>query len=231
MQGEHSDDAYHLRDHLGAVCGRKIAANSPALMKMLELDLPICGLITGQLALPTRSEVHLSDYAHLVLEPEFATVIGREVPSSTVLSTKILGHYVDRFSMAFEALDCRNEMNSMQGPAFVVNNVLNAGIMLDNAAIDMVALDKKAFEASFTAVDEVMLENENNTLQNQLEACTFVINRFTARGEAVKIGEVFLCGAYHPPMIIGDEFCRVFTLSSGEEFSLSIFANKLIPQL
>ena len=199
-------------------------------MKMLELDLPIFGLITGQMALPTRCEVHLSDYAHLVLEPEFTTVIGREVPSSMVLSTKILGDYVDRFSMAFEALDCRNEMNSMHGPTFIVNNVLNAGVMLDNAAIDMVALDKKAFEASFTAVDDVMFENENNTLQNQLEACTFVISRFPERGEAVKIGEVILCGADHPPTIIGDEFCHVFTLSSGEGFSLSILANNLIPQ-
>lgn len=174
------------------------------------------------MAIPTRSELHLSDYAQLALEPEFAAVIGREVPPGTVLSTKILGDFVDRFSMAFEVLDCRNDMNSMHGPTFIVNNVFDAGVVLDNAAIDMDALNKKDFKATFTAVDKVLFVNDNNSPKNPLEACAFVINHFTARGEAVKVGEVILCGAHHPPTIVGDEGCYVFTLCSGEEVSLSI---------
>ena len=220
------EDAYHIQDrlrpHLGAICGRKIAANSPALMTALDMDVPIVGLITGQITIPTRSELHLSDYAQLALEPEFAAVIGREVPPGTVLSTKILGDYVDRFSMAFEVLDCRNNMNSMHAPTFIVNNLFNAGVVLDHAAIDMDALDRKAFEATFKVGDKILFENENNAPQNPLEACAFVINHFTARGEAVKVGEVILCGAHHPPTIVGDEGCYVFTLCSGEEVSLSI---------
>lgn len=220
------EDAYDvqelLRPHLGPLCGRKIAANAPALMKAAGLNAPIVGLITGEEALPSGVELCLSDYAQLALEPEFAAVIGQDVPAETFLTTETLRDYVERFSMAFEVLDRRNDVHPMHGPTFVVNNVFNAGVVLSDAVLDLEKLDLGDCHATFTAVGKEVVSGVNSAPQNPLEACAFVINHFTARGESVKAGEVILCGAHHPPMVIGDEGKYVFTLESGEAVNLSI---------
>ena len=210
-----------LRPYIGKICGRKIAANAPALMNAAGLDTPIFGLIIGQEALLTESVLCISDYAQLVLEPEFAAVVGRNVPAGMVLSTEILSEYVDRFSMAFEVLDRRNDTQAMHGPTYVVNNVFNAGVVLDDAKLDLNVLEQGAYAANFTESNKILFSGENTAPQNPLEACVCVINHFTARGETVKSGEVVLCGAHHPPIVISAEGRYDFRLSSGEEVSLT----------
>lgn len=222
--GQAYDIQDELRPHLGATCGRKIAANAPALMQAAGLDAPIVGMITGRAARASGVELRLSEYAQLALEPEFAAVIGTDVPMGTVLDTASLRHYVDRFCIAFEVLDKRNDVHAMHGPTFVVNNVFNAGVVLDDAPLDVNALEQGAYFANFTAAGDVIVSGENTAPQNPIAACAFVVNHFTARGETVRAGEVILCGAHHPPMVIEAEGKYVFALSSGEEVSLSISA-------
>lgn len=227
----HVDDvaqAYDIQDkicaELGPVCGRKIAANAPALMEKAGIDKPIVGMITGQAAMVSGAELRISDFAQLALEPEFAAVVGEDVPAGTVLTTETLRGHVERFSLAFEVLDRRNDMHPLHGPTFIVNNVFNAGVILDDAALDINALEQGAYTAKFTAVGDVLVSGDNTAPQDPLAACAFVINHFTARGEDVKAGEVILCGAHHPPMVIDAAGTYTFSLSTGEEVNLSISA-------
>ena len=218
--------AYDLQDKvvskLGAICGRKIAMNAPTLMEMAGIGEPIVGQILGQVALGSGATLRLSNYAQLALEPEFAAVIGKDIPAGMVLDKSSLSRYIERFSMAFEVLDRRHDTGGMHAPSFVANNVFNAGIVLSNAILDIAALDSGEYCAQFTAAGEVIFSCEGTAPQNPLEACLFVTNHFTSRGSVVKAGEVILCGAHHPPMVIGAEGMYGFSLLSGEEVSLSI---------
>lgn len=213
-----------IRPHLGNTCGRKIAVNAAAMMQAIGLDAPIVGHIIGAAPLASGVTLRRSDYAQLALEPEFAAVVGADVPAGTVLNAHTLRDYVERFSMAFEVLDRRNDVHPMHPPTFVVNNVFNAGVVLDDTALDVDALERGNYDAAFTAVGDVKVSGSNTAPQDPISACAFVINHFTARGEDVKAGEVILCGAHHPPMVIDAEGAYVFKLSSGEEVSLSISA-------
>lgn len=218
--------AYDLQDKvvlkLGATCGRKIAMNAPELMELAGISEPIVGQILGQEALGSGVALRLSDYAQLALEPEFAAVIGKDIPAGTVLDKSSLLRHVERFSMAFEVLDRRHDTGGMHAPSFVVNNVFNAGIVLSDAALDTTALDAGEYGAQFTAAGEVIISGDGTAPQNPLEACLFVINHFASRGAIVKAGEVILCGAHHPPIVIGVEGIYAFSLLSGEAVSLSI---------
>jgi 2-keto-4-pentenoate hydratase len=223
---DHVSQAYDIQDelrpYLGATCGRKIAMNAPALMAAAGVSEPIVGLIVGASALLDGVTLHVSDFAELALEPEFAAVVGSDVPAGTVLTADTLRDHVSRFSMAFEILDKRNDAHPMHPPTYVVNNVFNAGVVLDGAVLDLDALEQGSYEAEFTAAGDVLVSGSNTAPQCPIEACVFVLNHFTGRGETIKAGEVILCGAHHPPMVIGQEGTYEFSLSSGEAVSLSI---------
>lgn len=227
-QVEDVSQAYDLQDalrpHLGAVCGRKIAANAPAMMEAVGLDAPLVGMITGAAALASGAELRISDYAQLALEPEFAVVVGTNVLAGTVLDAVSVQDYIERVSLAFEVLDRRNDPHGMHPATYVANNIFNAGVVLGAAPLDPAALAAGGYHASFTAVGETMVEGENTAPQDPFAACAFVINHFTARGEDVMAGEVILCGAHHPPMVICDVGKYDFALASGEAVSLSISA-------
>ncbi|MEJ6709262.1 MAG: hypothetical protein QNK92_10780 [Amylibacter sp.] len=218
--------AYDLQDKvvhkLGAVCGRKIAMNAPALMEMAGISEPIVGQVLGLAAHGSGVTLRVSDYAQLALEPEFAAVIGKDVPAGTMLDKSLLLTHVERFSMAFEVLDRRHDTGGMHAPSFVANNVFNAGIVLSDAALNTKSLDAGEYDAKFTAAGEVIISGKGTAPQNPLDACLFVINHFTSRGAVVKAGEVILCGAHHPPMVIGTAGMYGFSLLSGEALSLSI---------
>jgi 2-oxo-3-hexenedioate decarboxylase len=211
-----------LRSHLGVTCGRKIAMNAAPLMAVVGVSEPIVGHIVGEGALPDGTNLRISDYVELALEPEFAAVVGQDIPAGTVLTSETLRDYVSRFSMAFEILDRRSDEHPMHAPTFIVNNVFSAGVVLADAVLDMDALEKGTYEAKFTAAGEVLVSGSNTAPQDPIEACVFVLNHFTGRGETIKAGEVILCGAHHRPMVTGLEGTYEFSLSSGEAVSLSI---------
>ncbi len=218
--------AYDVQDqvvpHLGPTCGRKIAMNSAALMEMARITEPIVGHVVGDAPLASGASLRVSDYRELAVEPEFAVVIAKDIPAGTRIEARALGDVIARISLAFELLDKRNDTHAMHAPTFVANNVYNAGIVLDQAPLDIAALDAGAYAATFTAKGGVIVNGPATAPQNPLEACAFVINHFTARGQAVKAGEVILCGAHHPPMVIEGTGTYEFSLSSGQEVSLSI---------
>lgn len=220
------ETAYDIQDRvvpqLGPTCGRKIAMNSTTLMDMAGISEPIVGHIVGEAALADGASVSVSDYAELAIEPEFAAVISVDIPAGTHVEASDLSEVVARFSLAFELLDKRHDAHAMHAPTYVANNVYNAGVVLDETPLDMVALADGAYEAKFTANSEVIVAGKSTAPQNPLEACAFVINHFTARGQDVKAGEVILCGAHHPPMVVAGAGAYVFSLSSGQEVSLSI---------
>lgn len=218
--------AYDLQDKvvskLGAICGRKIAMNAPALMEAAGISEPIVGRILGQAALASGVTLRMSDYVQLALEPEFAAVIGQDVSVGTVLDKSSLLKHVERFSMAFEVLDRRNDTSGMHAPSLVANNIFSAGIVLSDSVLNTKALDAGEYDAEFSAAGETIVSGKRTAPQNPLDACLFVINHFASRGGVVKAGEVILCGAHHPPMVIEAEGMYGFSLLSGEAVSLSI---------
>lgn len=218
--------AYDVQDRvttqIGPLCGRKIAVNAPQLMELAGVSEPIVGCITGAGALPSGTALRMSDFTELALEPEFAAVIGMDVPAGRPVTKNNVLEYVSRFSMAFEVLDKRNDRAAMTAPRFVANNVFNAGVVLAEDALDASLLDQGDYGAMFTAAGDTIVDGQGTAPQNPLEACAFVLNHFAMRGQSVKAGEVILCGAHHPPMVIERSGAYVFSLSNGAEVSLSI---------
>jgi len=218
--------AYEVQDRvasqIGPLCGRKIAMNAPKLMEMAGVSEPIVGNITGQEALPSGDTMRVSDFAELAVEPEFAAVIGQDVPAGTPVTKETVLEHVARFSMAFEVLDKRKDQAAMSAPRFVANNVFNAGVVLAGEALDIAMLDQGAYDAVFSAAGDILVDGQGTAPQNPLEACAFVLNHFSMRGQTVRAGEVILCGAHHPPLVIERTGAYVFSLSTGAEVSLLI---------
>jgi len=91
LKGQVEDlaQAYDIQDKVTqsfpAICGRKIAMNAPALMQKAGVSEPIAGVITGGAALGSGAEFNPVDFAELAIEPEFAAVIGKDIPAGTTL--------------------------------------------------------------------------------------------------------------------------------------------------
>lgn len=220
------DMAYDLQDEVVALlpdhCGRKIAMNSSSLMQLGGISEPIVGYVLGNGPISPSTGLSLSDYRELAIEPEFAAVIGQDIAAGTVLDPAQIGDVVERFSLSFEILDKRHDTFEMHPPSFVANNVFNAGVVLDEASLDLSELTAATYRASFTAAGQTVFDACGTAPQNPIEACAFVINHFTSRGQTIKAGEVVLCGAHHPPMVIEGAGEYVFSLSGSAQVSLSI---------
>ncbi|MDR6266375.1 fumarylacetoacetate hydrolase family protein [Roseobacter sp. N2S] len=223
---ESLDEAYAIQDkvvaNLGATCGRKIALNTAAQMEKAGINKPTAGVILGSGPIANRASLRISDYSELAIEPEFVALLSTDIPADTVVQPANLMAVVEKFTMGFEVLEKRNAPADLHAPTFIVNNVFNAGCVVSETGLDPDRLQKGDYDALFTAVEDVKVQGKGTAPQNPLEACAFVVNHFTARGENLRKGELILCGAHHPPLSIKKAGDYVFSLSSGEAVSLSI---------
>lgn len=220
------EEAYGVQDkvvaNLGATCGRKIALNTAAQMEKAGIDKPTAGVILGDGPISNGATLRISDYSELALEPEFVAILSADIPAGTVVEPANLMSVVARFSMGFEVLEKRNAPADLHAPTFIANNVFNAGCVVSETGLEPDMLQNGAYDALFNAAGDIKVQGKGTAPQNPLEACAFVINHFTARGQSLRKGELILCGAHHPPLSIEKTGDYVFSLSSGEAVSLSI---------
>lgn len=200
----------------GAVTGYKVAANSPALLALFNMDEPVSARIFADQRHESPARLRRADFNQFAFEPEIAAVLGADLPIGTVAHDRAsVVASIARFVPAFELLDLRQvDPPRARMPDMVAANISNEGIVLGGPGVAADALDPAALRAEVLFDGAVVQDVTGAAPQHPLDVVAWLANHLGARGLMLTAGMVVLCGT-HTPIQRPDGVSRIGLRMSG----------------
>ncbi|MXU65970.1 hypothetical protein [Oceanomicrobium pacificus] len=198
--------AYEIQDRVaaelahqrGPVGGYKIAWNGPGQAAKQHVDAPGTARIFAAEIQSDPGNLGLDGRLSPAIECEIAVRLGADLAGQADWTADAVRPAVAEVMPAFELLDRRGGLATAHGPTALANNVFNIGCVL-GAACDPSILDTGDFgETRLDGPGGTLLQAANAVPQPPLDALAHVTTVLTARGLALRAGDVVLCGAHEP---------------------------------
>ena len=185
-----------------AVGGYKLAFNKQASFDYYGITEPCSAPVLADHVLSSGSSVRLDASRELVIEPEIAVVLGKDLPASGLTSEQAksaISHYV----AAFELLDARGAFALDPSAAeAVAQGVYNVGAVLGAIRLTPDEVDLATLPVSLTLGSAEPMEARGAAPQHPVEAVCWLANHLGARGHRLKAGMIVLCGTHLPAQTI-----------------------------
>lgn len=208
------DDAYAVQDAWMAmkseagrrVIGRKIGLTSRAMQQALGIDTPDSGLLLDDMAFEDGAAVPFGRFIQPRVEAEIAFVMGRDLAGEAVTETEAL----DAAAWAVPALEIldtrilRADRETGQARRIadtIADNAANAGIVTGGRPMRPDALDLR-WAGAIVSRDAVVEETglAAGVLGHPARGLAWLARRLSARGEAIRAGEIVLSGSFIRPL-------------------------------
>lgn len=197
------EDAYAIQAELvrrlvpihGPRVGYKIGLTSPRMQQMCSIDHPVGGVVLASRRQTSGIVRRLSDIVHLGLEFEICVRIGRDLPPrSAPYTMDDIAQAVSAVAPAFEVIDDRNSPYPLDVLSLVADNAWNEGIVLGEFRETWPDLAKVrgTVERNGEAIDQ---GEGSAVLGHPFAPVVWLANHLSARGEALRAGEIVSTGS------------------------------------
>jgi 2-keto-4-pentenoate hydratase len=220
------ETAYAVQDALVAdrvargnqVVGAKLGLTSVAKQKQMNVDEPIYGWLTSDMALDVGGALECGRFIQPRCEPEIAFRLGTDLRGADATADDVLAATEAVFP-AIDVLDSRYAGYSFTLPDVAADNASGAGFLVGADGVDPAGFDLRP-----TGV--VLSKNGNlvatatgaEVLGHPAASVAWLVRALAARGRGLTAGQVVLSGALtaavavQPGDVITAEFDRVGTL-------------------
>lgn len=211
------DDAYaiqraNMRRRVAAgerLVGHKVGLTSLAMQKQLGVDQPDFGVITDTMVVPHGAEFVVGELVAPRVEPEFAFLIGRDLPPSPSLEE--LTAAVEGVGLAIEIIDSRVADWKITLIDTVADNASSARIVHGDFATALPSLLSSLPSTIITLTrdgEEVGSGPGAAVLGDPLVALHWLATAIGAYGESFSRGDIVLAGAVTGavPLTAGSEW-------------------------
>ena len=178
--------------------GWKAGFGAPASRQRFGLDGPLVGYMTDASVLDDGAEVDISGWGRAVAEPEIFVLLGADIP---------VGGGVEAARDAIASLGPAIELANIQPPPedveeILAGNIFHEGVVLGTPDPGHRGADLSGLEARVTLDGE---ELHRTTLLEDLtgrlvEVVAHLSDLLAGHGEAMRAGEVVICGSVVPPI-------------------------------
>lgn len=180
--------------------GWKVAFGAPAAMKRLGTTRPLVGFLTSDALLPSGTRLALGDFTKLVVEPEIAIHIGRDLgagasPAEARAAIAALSPALEIADLAFPPEDVERILAEDIYQRHIVlgeRDDSRAGAKLD----DLVC---RVARADGTQVETAGVEANTGPL---VDALRLVADTLAAGGDRLEAGQIIIAGSVVPPLFL-----------------------------
>ncbi len=195
--------AYSVQDAVvrllgGRTAGYKIACTSKVAQDYLGLDGPCTGRLLKERILASPAEVSAAEARFLLIEPEYAFTLGRDLPAREgAYSEQEVSDAVASLHPAFEIVSSAyGEAWTQAGAAAVIaDNAVHTALVLGSAVADWQALDITGQKVSLSINGKLHSEGVGaRALGGPLSALTWLTGHLSGRGRGLEAGDVVTTG-------------------------------------
>ena len=209
------DEAYAVQagvrmlyaDVRGRIAGWKVAATSPVMQTLMNLDRPLIGAIFEATIYRSPARIRAADFVRLGIECEIAFKMARDLPPTggAAYPRDTVARCVAAMAPAFELVDDRGAIDYLKvGPLqLAAENTWNAGLVLgpEIAAWQQFDLGRLRGTLRFAGMQDSSGWGRD-ILGNPLDTLTWLANELPRRGAFLKAGDWILTGSMLPTKLI-----------------------------
>jgi 2-keto-4-pentenoate hydratase len=184
----------------GPVVGRKIALTSPQMRALVGLDAPIAGQLHARQVVGAAASVRASDYGRLIVEFEIGfRMAGTLAPRAAAYTREEVAAAVAAAMPALEIADDRGaDYATLAARALelAADNAWNEGAVLGTPVTTWRALDLAAVHGVARINGAVVGEGLGaDSMGHPLAALQWIANHLSSRGQALRRGDIVICGS------------------------------------
>ncbi|HEX5092535.1 MAG TPA: fumarylacetoacetate hydrolase family protein [Burkholderiales bacterium] len=184
----------------GPVVGHKIALTSPQMRSMVGLDTPIAGRLHARQLVGGAASVRAADYGRLLVEFEIGFRLGASLaPRALPYRREEVAAAVAAAMPALELADDRGaDYATLAARAYelAADNVWNEGAVLGVPVTTWRSLDLAALHGVARINGAVVGEGRGaDAMGHPLDALCWIANHLSARGQALRRGDIVICGS------------------------------------
>ncbi len=197
------DTAYAVQDALvaervargNAVVGAKLGLTSVAKQKQMNVDEPIYGWLTSDMALDVGRPLACDRYIQPRCEPEIAFLLGADLAGPQVTAAHVLAA-TQAVYPAIDVLDSRFSGYSFTLPDVAADNASGAGFALGGQGSDPSGIDLRLTGVVLTKNGELLATATGaEVLGHPAASVAWLVRALATRGRGLSAGQVVLSGA------------------------------------
>ena len=182
-------------DRGARLVGAKLGLTSKAKQRQMNVDAPLYGRLTSDMALDPSGPVDLGAFIHVRAEPEVGFLIGREIAAPATVATVLAA--TDFVFAAIELIDSRYDAFRFRLPDVVADNASSAGFVLGSVAVAPQDAGDLRLAGVVLRKDGVVVATAAGAaaLGHPAQSVAWLVNELAARGETLTPGSIVLSGA------------------------------------
>jgi 2-keto-4-pentenoate hydratase len=178
-----------------AVVGAKLGLTSVAKQRQMNVDDPLYGWLTGDMALDVGQVLRCENYIQPRCEPEVAFLLRTDLAGAHVTATQVLAATEAVFP-AIDVLDSRYAGYAFTLPDVVADNASAAGFVLGGQATDPTGIDLRLTGVVLEKNGELVATAAGAAvLGHPAASVAWLVRALAARGRGLEAGQVVLSGA------------------------------------
>jgi 2-keto-4-pentenoate hydratase len=220
------ETAYAVQDALVAdrvargnpVVGAKLGLTSVAKQKQMNVDEPIYGWLTSDMALAPGEPLACARFIQPRCEPEIAFRLGTDLRGAAATAEDVLAATEAVFP-AIDVLDSRYAGYSFTLPDVAADNASGAGYLIGSDGVDPAGFDLRLTGVVLSKNGELVATATGaEVLGHPAASVAWLVRALAARGRGLSAGQVVLSGALTAAVAVGPgdvitaEFDRVGAL-------------------
>ncbi|MCW2648388.1 MAG: amnF, partial [Pseudonocardiales bacterium] len=173
----------------------KLGLTSVAKQRQMNVDDPLYGWLTGDMALDVGQVLRCENYIQPRCEPEVAFLLRTDLTGAHVTATQVLAATEAVFP-AIDVLDSRYAGYAFTLPDVVADNASAAGFVLGGQATDPTGIDLRLTGVVLEKNGELVATAAGAAvLGHPAASVAWLVRALAARGRGLEAGQVVLSGA------------------------------------
>jgi 2-oxo-3-hexenedioate decarboxylase len=177
-----------------AIVGAKLGLTSVAKQKQMNVDRPLYGWLTADMAIDTGAAVRCDSYIQPRVEPEIAFLLGRDLEGPDVTAAQVLAATEACFG-AIDVLDSRYAGYKFTFNDVTADNASSAGFVLGGTAIDPYGIDLRLTGCVLEKNGELVATAAGaSVMGHPASAVAWLVRALALRGQGLEAGHIVMAG-------------------------------------
>jgi 2-keto-4-pentenoate hydratase len=176
------------------VVGAKLGLTSVAKQKQMNVDRPLYGWLTADMAIDAGQPLRCSSYIQPRVEPEIAFLLGRDLEGSACTAAQVLAATEAVFG-AIDVLDSRYAGYKFTFDDVTADNASSAGFVLGGTALDPYGLDLRLTGCVLERNGQLVHTAAGAAVMGHPAASVaWLVRALAVRGRGLEAGMVVMAG-------------------------------------
>jgi len=177
-----------------AIVGAKLGLTSAAKQRQMNVDRPLYGWLTADMAIDTGAVLRCDSYIQPRVEPEIAFLLGRDLEGPEVTATQVLAATEACFG-AIDVLDSRYAGYKFTFDDVTADNASSAGFVLGGTAVDPYGIDLRLTGCVLEKNGELVATAAGAAVMGHpASAVAWLVRALARRGQGLEAGHVVMAG-------------------------------------